>query len=79
MRKLAFESAVSGFEMPSFRVVGLEKENSNLMFATPKTVYKGSKGGFSRSQLLSAALSGEDNDALTGLSAFDPDDVVAAE
>ena len=77
MKKLAFESAVSGFEMPSFKVVELEKENSNLMFATPKTVYRGSAGGFSRSQLLAAALGQDDDEVLNGLSSFKPEEVVA--
>ena len=54
MRKLAFEHA--GFEMPSLRMVNLEKENSNIVFATPKTVYKGSGFSYSRSQALKAAL-----------------------
>ena len=67
MRKLAFET--NGFEMPSLSFVGLEKENNNVVFATPKTVYKGGKtGGFSRSQLLAAALSQEESDLLTKVS-----------
>lgn len=77
MRKLAFENAVSGFEMPSFRMVGLEKENSNIQFATPKTVYKGGTSSFSRSQLLAAALGADDEEVLTGLSAFNPEEVAA--
>ncbi len=77
MKKLAFESAVSGFEMPSFRVVGLEKENSNIQFATPKTVYRGGTGGFSRSQLLAAALGEDETEVLSGLSSFEKEQVIA--
>ena len=60
MKKFAFEGAgVNGFEMPSFKVVGLEKE-SNIAFATPNTVYKPkSGGGFTRSDKLRAALEEE--------------------
>lgn len=60
MKKLAFEGATS-FEMPSLKMVGLEKENENVVFAgdTPMTVYKGTSGGFSRSQVLRQALSDE--------------------
>ena len=75
MKKLAFESAASGFEMPSFQVVGLEKENSNLMFATPKTVYRGGTGGFTRSQLLAAALGEDEEKVLSGLSRFEIEQV----
>ena len=60
MRKLAFEHAGTGaFEMPNFRMVNLEKENNNVVFATPKTVYKGSNFSYSRAQALKAALSKE--------------------
>ena len=58
MRKLAFEHA--GFEMPSLRMVNLEKENSNIVFAAPKTVYKGSSFKYSRSAALKLALAGEE-------------------
>lgn len=62
MRKLAFEHAGTGaFEMPNFRMVNLEKENNNIVFATPKTVYKGSSFSYSRAQALKAALSSELN------------------
>lgn len=60
MRKLAFEHAGTGaFEMPNFRMVNLEKENSNIAFAgskVPKTVYKGSGFSYGRAQALRAAL-----------------------
>lgn len=57
MRKLAFEHAGNGaFEMPKFRMVQLEKENSNVVFARPKTVYKGSGFSYTRSAALRAAL-----------------------
>lgn len=60
MRKLAFEHAGAGaFEMPNFRMVNLEKENSNVVFATPKTVYKGSGFNYTRAQALKAALKKE--------------------
>ena len=71
MKKLAFESTVSEFEMPSFQVIGLENENSNLMFATPKTVYRGGTGSFTRSQLLAAALGQDEKEVLSGLSKFE--------
>ena len=58
MRKLAFEHA--GFEMPSLRMVNLEKENSNIVFAAPKTVYKGSSFKYSRSAALKLALADEE-------------------
>lgn len=45
MRKLAYEGiGTDMFEMPVLRKVNLEKEN-NIVFATPKTVYRGSSGG----------------------------------
>ncbi len=72
MRKLAFETAGIGFEMPNLRMVNLEKENS-LMLAiktTPKTVYKGSTSSFSRSQVLQTAL--DDESDVLSLSAFVP-------
>lgn len=60
MRKLAFEHAGTGaFEMPNFRMVNLEKENSNIAFAVPKTVYKGSGFSYNRAQALRAALNVE--------------------
>lgn len=59
MRKLAFEHA--GFEMPSLRMVNLEKENNNIVFATPKTVYKGSGFSYTRQAALQAALAQEEN------------------
>lgn len=58
MRKLAFEHA--GFEMPSLRMVNLEKENSNIVYAAPKTVYKGSGFSYSRQEALRAALGMEE-------------------
>ena len=64
MRKLAFEHA--GFEMPSLRMVNLEKENSNIVFATPKTVYKGSGFSYTRQAALKAALAQEENVAGSG-------------
>ncbi|MBQ2614384.1 MAG: hypothetical protein IJB80_03525 [Clostridia bacterium] len=61
MRKLAFEHAGNGaFEMPKFRMVQLEKENNNVVFAKPKTVYKGSGFSYSRSEVLRAALQAEE-------------------
>lgn len=57
MRKLAFEHA--GFEMPSLSMVNLEKENDNIVFATPKTVYKGSNFNYDRQQALRIALADE--------------------
>ena len=49
MRKLAYEYAgAGGFEMPALHRVDLEKENSIVLAATPKTVYKGNTSGFSR-------------------------------
>ncbi len=59
MRKLAFEHA--GFEMPSLRMVNLEKENDNIVFAAPKTVYKGSGYSYTRQEALRMALSAEEN------------------
>lgn len=63
MRKLAFEHAGTGaFEMPKFRMVNLEKENSNLVLArAPKTVYKGSGFSYSRAAALKVALDNEMN------------------
>ena len=58
MRKLAFEHA--GFEMPSLSMVNLEKENGNIVFAAPKTVYKGSGFNYTRQQALRMALAGEE-------------------
>ena len=69
MRKLAFEHAGTGaFEMPKFRMVNLEKENSNLVLAaTPKTVYKGSGFSYSRAAALKVALQAEmDNQSTSG-------------
>ena len=64
MRKLAFEHAGAGFTMPELRMVNLEKENSNIVYAaTPKTVYKGSSFSYSRAQALKMALSAELGDA----------------
>ncbi|MBR5152412.1 MAG: hypothetical protein IKW60_02670 [Clostridia bacterium] len=60
MRKLAFEHAGVGFEMPSLRMVNLEKENSNIAFAkVPKTVYKGSTFSYSRAMALKMAADNE--------------------
>jgi len=60
MRKLAFEHAGVGFEMPSLRMVNLEKENSNIAFAKlPKTVYKGSSFSYSRAMALKLASESE--------------------
>ncbi len=60
MRKLAFEHAGTGaFEMPKFRMVNVEKENSNIVFATPKTVYKGTGFSYTRTEALRLALDDE--------------------
>lgn len=61
MRKLAFEHA--GFEMPSLRMVNLEKENANIVFAAPKTVYKGSTYSYNREAALRAALNSTEKTA----------------
>ena len=58
MRKLAFEHA--GFEMPSLSMVNLEKENDNIVFAAPKTVYKGSSYSYTRQEALRMALTAEE-------------------
>ena len=58
MRKLAFEHA--GFEMPSLSMVNLEKENDNIVFAAPRTVYKGSTFNYNRQQALRIALADEE-------------------
>ena len=68
MRKLAFECA-GAFEMPSLHMVNLEKENSNIVFARPKTVYKGSSTSFTRSQMLAVALGAEENLTSTAVTA----------
>ncbi len=72
MRKLAFEHAGTGaFEMPNFRMVNLEKENNNIVYAkTPKTVYKGSGFSYSRAQALKAALAKELDTHMGTSSAF---------
>lgn len=72
MRKLAFEHASTGaFEMPNFRMVNLEKENNNIVYAkTPKTVYKGSNFSYDRSQALKAALNAELDTNTSTSSAF---------
>ncbi len=60
MRKLAFEHAGAGFEMPSLRMVDMETKNSNVMLATaklPKTVYGGVD--FSKAIALTAAADSE--------------------
>lgn len=59
MRKLAFECA-GAFEMPSLRMVNLEKENSNIVFARPKTVYRGTKSNLTRADKLAVAIAGEE-------------------
>lgn len=59
MKKPAFGyAAVDGFEMPSINKLELEKENTNIMYVkkTPKTVYRGSKSKFTRTEILAAAL-----------------------
>ena len=56
MRKLAYEYAgAGGSEMPALHRVDLEKENSIVLAATPKTVYKGNTSGFSRGILMTAS------------------------
>ncbi len=62
MNKLAFEGATS-FEMPSLKIVALEKENENIVFAGGRktTVYRGTSSGFSRAQLLNEALQIEED------------------
>ena len=56
MRTLAYEYAgAGGFEMPALHRVDLEKENSIVLAATPKTVYKGNTSGFSRGILMTAS------------------------
>ena len=69
MRKLAFEHAGNGaFEMPKFRMVQLEKENNNVVFAKPRTVYQGTGFKYSRAAALTRALQ-EEGDG-TGSTSF---------